>query len=375
VVRVNRDSIGLVCLRTVSNGAKPGALPTRLKVLEWGVNKTLKGDIVVDEETLKVFSANQRAVGRDRVALDFEHNTVPGTEEFNRTQEPRMVAGFWTPKVIRGEGVVLEAPKWVAPEREVLAYEDISATPFVEPAGNGRSRVIGLHSVGLTRAGASDFTFLSAPEIEALVETLSVGKTNRTKTNMQLTVAALAGMLGLEQSATEADVKAKLDGVMALSAKMEALERQVVALGANAGGKLEVIALSVDGKSMTVTPTELAGKVISLEGMLNQQRTATENAEKDRLIACFSGEGKVPLGTDGQPMSNDSLRALSADELRRLLANTAVTVPLSVSHRNPRGNSGGVAGLTAPQLQGKISEYRAKHGCDFETAYNAVTRG
>jgi hypothetical protein len=145
----------LVTLHVTSNGARSGTFPSRLKVLSWGVNKTLKGDFIVDEQTVAIFDATQKSQGRARVVLDFEHNTVEGTPEYERSQEPRNVAGFWTPRVVPGEGIFLEEPAWTPSGRtSAHEYEDLSAAPFHQ---NGR--VIGLHSVALTKAGASDFTF------------------------------------------------------------------------------------------------------------------------------------------------------------------------------------------------------------------------
>lgn len=150
-----------------SAGARPGALPTRMRVLDWGVNHTLKGRIIVDEITAQVFASNQRKCGFERVALDYEHNTVPGSPEYERTQEPREVAAYWTPRVIAGEGIVLEAPTWTpSGERNALNFEDISGAPMLDG-----ERVVGLHSVALTKAGASDFTFLDVPEIPGVTLT------------------------------------------------------------------------------------------------------------------------------------------------------------------------------------------------------------
>lgn len=148
----------LVTLRA-SAEARPGALPTRMRVLDWGRNDTLHGPVIVDERTLAEFDAHQRKTGRERVALDFEHNTVEGSPEYLRSYEPRAVAAFWTPRVVRGEGVVLESPTWTkSGEESSLNYEDISAAPYLVDG-----HVVGLHSVALTRAGASDFHFLPVP--------------------------------------------------------------------------------------------------------------------------------------------------------------------------------------------------------------------
>jgi len=90
------------------------SLPVRVKLLNWGRNETSSGPVLVDDTTAKVFSANQKAIGCERVQVDFEHNAVPGTAEFNRTQEPRPVAGHSTLVCVPGEGSFAEAVTYTA---------------------------------------------------------------------------------------------------------------------------------------------------------------------------------------------------------------------------------------------------------------------
>ena len=67
-------------LRVTSNGAlKSNQLPTRIKIFNAGINRTTKGDFVAGQKTLQKLEANQRALGFERVALDFNHCSVEGS--------------------------------------------------------------------------------------------------------------------------------------------------------------------------------------------------------------------------------------------------------------------------------------------------------
>ncbi len=77
----------LLALRaTISNGAlSADALPLRIKLLNWGSNPSLKGDIKVGSKTLAALPSNQAKHGYDRVGIDYEHQSVPQHPNF---QEP-----------------------------------------------------------------------------------------------------------------------------------------------------------------------------------------------------------------------------------------------------------------------------------------------
>ncbi len=126
-------------------------LPTRVRLLGWGRNESTNGSVIVDDLTAKVFSANQRIIGRERVPVDFEHNTVPGTPEYERSFEPRPVAGHSTLVCIPREGIFAEAITYTADgERSAINYPAVSVAPFVID-----NRVMAAHSWALTHTGAA----------------------------------------------------------------------------------------------------------------------------------------------------------------------------------------------------------------------------
>src|SRR5581483_5390293 len=207
----------LVSLRAIPNGALKGeALPNRLKLLDWGKNDTIVGPVIVDQTSAALLESNQRKLGFERVALDFEHNTVPGSPEYERTHEPRDVAAYGAPRIIPGQGLSLENLEWTKTgQKKARNFEDLS--PAVKPDAAGR--VIFMHSAALTRNGAvHGLTFFSAHKNMTTTETKPADKA------LFLTLSALAAALGLPTTAAEAEVAAEiktLSSLKSLSAMMK----------------------------------------------------------------------------------------------------------------------------------------------------------
>ena len=96
---------------------------------------------------------NQAATKRQRVALDFQHNSVETSKTY--TGEPLKVAAYGALEVIEGEGIYLNALEWTPEGREHAAkghYPDISPALKL----NDQREVIWVHSAGLVRQGEID---------------------------------------------------------------------------------------------------------------------------------------------------------------------------------------------------------------------------
>jgi phage I-like protein len=149
---------GLVALKAISNAALAAQqLPSRLKLLNWGRNETTKGPVLVGAATLAHLAANQARAGYDHVALDYNHNSLPGHPNFQ--PDPREVAAYGAVEIIAQDGIYLTGidytPSGLA---NALNYRDLSPTPLLNQDGE----VIFLHSVALCPQGAvKDLSFYS----------------------------------------------------------------------------------------------------------------------------------------------------------------------------------------------------------------------
>jgi hypothetical protein len=123
-------------------------LPERLRLLKWGDNPAVGGSVRVGMATLAA-AAIWPQLGHGTVTLDFNHNTVPGHENYEGHKA--RTAGTGTPRVIAGDGLYLENIEWSEDGKTFSGhYKDISPTVKQDEAGE----VIFLHSVALARNGA-----------------------------------------------------------------------------------------------------------------------------------------------------------------------------------------------------------------------------
>jgi len=316
----------------LANGAlNSKELPTRIKVLNWGQNKTLKGIFTVDERTLRVFDQNQRQSGWDTIALDYEHNTVPGTTAYRESKEPRPVAAHLSCTVVPNEGLFCGIRDWTEGDTGGKAnaknYADLSAAPISEEV-NGEFVVIGLHSVALTQHGASDAQFLSGElpaDLTNKIHTLSASFNSIYVMNNP-TVATFRAFLGMDDTASDADVMS----AMAEKIKKKELSCRTGPLD-NAGGTMpKVEGLSADAVAKIVADAlkPISANVTALSAASETAAKNAETAEKAGLVAEFAKQGKVC------PLSADDVILTPVSVIKSVLA---ATPKANVStHRSPQ---------------------------------------
>jgi Mu-like prophage I protein len=255
------------------------ALPTRLLVGKWGTTQSTRGPVTINERTLALLPGQQEARKYDRVAFDFQHNSLTGPE-------PVKVAGYGTPNVIAGEGLWLEAIEYTPKGKEVLPgghYPDVS--PAVER--NAAGEVIFLHSVGAVRQGeldglvfpfSADFsstqpnekTNMQSPELTALIALLAalgMDALPENATAEQVAAAATAASAKIDDMKKPA-AKPEVEGFAAITARLDKMEAdattarlQAMLDGALAVGKAVPFAAAL---ALRMTPEELAAELAKL---------------------------------------------------------------------------------------------------------------
>ena len=108
--------------------AESRALPRRIKILGWGSNPSTGGPVRVGDKSAAVLLANQRQRGAERVPIDYNHCTVPGSpENIRRRQrgERALIFGSGRVNLIEGDGIWLEDVEWT-PEgvKQARAFKD-----------------------------------------------------------------------------------------------------------------------------------------------------------------------------------------------------------------------------------------------------------
>ena len=283
-------------------------LPHRIKVLNWGDNPNCHGKRV-NVGALFVKCLNADTYPYRKVALDFEHNTFPGTAAYKESKEPRPVAGFGTIEAVEGDGVYITMSSWT-PDGEKMAanYADVSAGAVTDKEGN----LVAVASVALCRAGAVDgMDFVEAPLSGGISSALSgiinqcraePGHQDNQKGQQAMDYKALLlKLLGLGEDATDEAIQA------AFAEKFEKQpteEEQKAALHA-------------------IVAKEVAEAFKPIEEKVAALSAAAVAHEKADLIAEAAREGKViALGAD-------AIGKITVEDLKATIAKTPVTVPLS----------------------------------------------
>ena len=304
---------------TVSLSADAAKLPRRIKVLNWGDNPNSHGKRVNVGE-LFVRCLNAEAYPYRKVALDFEHNTFPGTAAYKESQEPRPVAGFGTIEAVEGEGVFITMSSWT-PDGEKMAanYADVSAGAVTDKDGN----LIAVASVALCRTGSVDgMDFVEAPLSGSVSSALSGiinqgdghrGPPPQKKGNAMDYKTLLLKALGLGEDATDEAIQAALETAKAARPDTEE-------------AKAALSAAVKEAVAEAVKPIEEKVAALSASAVRH---------EKQDLIAEAAREGKViALGAD-------AIEKLSVEDLKATIEKTAVTVPLNA--KTPANLAGGDA--------------------------------
>lgn len=289
-----------------SKGAE--GLPTRILVMPWGESQTSQGKVIVNETTVQQLAAYNASQNWDRPALDFEHNSVPGSPSYKG--EPCKIAGYGTIEVKSGEGIYLLMSSWTDDGKAYAAgghYGDLS--PVVKL--NANHEVIGCHSAALCRHGATPgLIFLSA--------TSTTHDMTKAPQNADELFSALRSALGLSNEGTPTEVMTELTKRLAAPA--------VTTKKADAEKPDEVAALTAQVK-------ELGDGLKALTSSIETSRRAEITAQCAR-------EGKViPEAAKDLPM----------DKFIALCAQLPVTVPLEQRSVEPLMLSG-TAHVANPKL-------------------------
>lgn len=305
-------TLSLLCLSAGSlDAAKVGAaLPDRLLILPWGQHDLGKrGTALCDATTAALFSEAMRTLKfNGPVALDFNHNSLPGHAAYLAEKEPRRKAAWGTPLVVPGEGIYLTALSWTPEGRDAFLgghFQDISPVIFRDKANH----VIAIHSAALCDHGEVDGLTIEAatapPELQSAFAALSslpvsqspslpVSKSPTTPPMKPEILAALAALLkGMDiELAAEPDDTMLADALTAAAGKVDDMKAKLTAAAAPPEKKEAPVALSVDANQYLTELTELKKRVATIQGEADQAR-------RDALMAEAIRDGKIiPLTSE-----------------------------------------------------------------------------
>lgn len=293
-------------------------MPTRLKLLAWGANATGgKGTFLVNETTLAQLAANQKASNFDRVAFDFEHNTVKGSP--NYAGEPCLVAGHGTPLVLSGEGLFLDNIEWTAEGKQYVGgrhYIDVSPSILTSPKGE----VIFLHSAAACRQGAT---------VGATI-TLSADINSKLQPSMFDPKKFALEILGLPDTATDSEMQAAAD-----SFRASLTAEKVTTLSGI------IPALKTLAAKPVVAPDAITAELATLKASIEKLTNTSVEKERTALLSAAAQAGKViPEALKG--IADLTILSAAIDAIAPSVPLTKQTVTLK---------TGGVVTLSADEME------------------------
>jgi phage I-like protein len=302
----------IACLAAHAPAAlSPDSLPPALALLRWGQNETVQGVFVVNERTRRAVDAQVAGGIRDRVVLDYEHNSEPFHPRYQ--PPPRKHAAAGVPVCSPEQGLGLADLAWTPSGREyALEYPDLSAAVDFDPATR---EVTGLRSAALCKQGAAvrGVAFFTAPEGETVTKGEPMEELLKKAQDM---IAALeARVAALESSLGAAGKKAE-----------DAETKAVAAMSAADQVKVDFAALSAERvkerKAALLDEAKRAGKVVPL----NEASVAALSIDDLAATIASLKPGVVPLKSHTAP---EGSAALSADTV--LAQYNAITDPVERS--------------------------------------------
>jgi phage I-like protein len=275
----------LVPCQAVAGAALAGEnLPARIKLFNWGANERIDGPpIIVGDRTLSSLSANQAALGFDRIIVDYNHQSLPGHPNFK--PDPREHAAFGGVEVVKDDGIYCTALAWTpSGETNARNYPDLSPTPLLDE----NNEVVFLHSVALCTQGklkSSAFVSALSAQFLAPLSTLAPSPKPEKSKSIMDPKKLLCAILGLDPATAT-------DDEIATAAEKFGKEEKTEPDAA-------VTALSADVKRLT-TLVEGSERAAALDaalraGKLVPQSVAALPLESMKAVIADLPEGVVPL--------------------------------------------------------------------------------
>ena len=286
----------------VTNGIRTGTpLPQRLKVLNWGVNKTMKGDVIVNDLTAARLPSFQREMNWDDVSLDIEHGSVPGSPLFLAATAngkfPELL-GRGRPLVIPGDGLYVDGIVWSPKGDRAYEFPDLSGAVKQDDHGV----VIGMHSAAFCTHGATFdlHAYSTATQMEAHVKTTLLKLLSLDEKAADTAVSERVGKIAAALTALAAipvDVLSKLAAMpvpalaMLSALKAETIDAITRLTAADVQTKLQLLSTIGDGQKETMQAA--LTRLSTAETTLADLRGQFISAQRNQLLLLAASQGKV----------------------------------------------------------------------------------
>jgi phage I-like protein len=308
-----------------SEAVAPGSVPKSIQLLSWGEHETAKGIVILSMDAKQAFIDFQAGMNWGDVAGDFEHNTVTTSETYRG--EPAKIAGNFKIS-LTADGLIADLIN-ATPEGDDCVgnghYRDISPTVVLD----AQNRVIGLHSFAFCRKGAvKNLTLFSATFDPAAEAKKPV--TERQQQGPQDAEELLTALRDITASKPDASPTQVLRNLLTKIETAnptnpnppdkkpmtpEEIDQRIAAA-------INPVTAKLDALTAAITKmTGEGGALTELSSSIKALKDKQTEDERQFILLTASREGKV--------VPAETVKTLSNDQLRSLVTELPVTVPLS----------------------------------------------
>lgn len=291
-----------------------GEPPAAFRVFAFGTFKALwrdgtEKDFTFDAESARSVIAAFQKTGRDRLFLDYEHDS-----EKAFVSGPKPASGWFVPEA-REDGLYAVV-EWTERASSMLrAREYRFVSPVFRTDKDGR--VISLFSIALTNDPA---TVAIAPLVA------SANGTDPNAEEPEMLTAILAA-LGLAENASEADVTKQIESLKSEAAKAKT-EAELCALTGKTVSA-ESMAVVQAWKQGAEQVAALNAKIAEFEKAAAEAAQKAIDAERDALIKAALSSGQLV------PATEPWAKAQTVEALKAFLAVAPKVVPIDEPVRQP----------------------------------------
>lgn len=298
--------------------AAVGELPKKILIAKWGKNtaRSQGQEFIVGQQTLKVLEAEQARRGWDAVALDYEHQSVPGHPNYK--DHPREYAAKnGRVEVVEGEGLFYIPGEYTpSGQQHASSYQDVSGYFMLDPKTR---EVVAVKSVALCEHG----DVAGAEFIEAAIAAAAIGEMPEEIFNI-LTFAK--DLLELEDDADAEDIAEGLEALLReknqVSPKSNTKSNTM-----DAETKAAIDKLAEQNNEVS---KQIASLTTSLTSLVATQTVNQHNQEVEAVLAAAVNEGKVV--PDSIKAKDDSGRyVLTASAIADVVKAIPATEPVDFS--------------------------------------------
>lgn len=251
-------------------------VPDEIKILPLGLVKTQKGDFLVDDVSVNMILEAFKNRKIDLV-IDYEHQTVTGMEA---------PAGGWIKELIKGEDAIVAKVEWTERARKYLEQKEYKYLSPVVMVRKSDNRAAFVHSVALTNTPAIDGMFPLVAKMEEMED-----EEDEEEKEKSMDLKELAKLLGLDENASEEDVKAAISLLREKTEeKKDGIKKEE---GAASPVVLSLLGLNENAKTEDVVVAVMALKNSKSDEEINRLKDELAEKSANDLVEVALKEGKI----------------------------------------------------------------------------------